>query len=226
MKFGHDLAKVIGVSDPEWAPFFIQYKRLKKYINVIDGGSSEPIARSAPEVAFFRALRHELHKSSRFYKAAERVLEIRRERIAEALRQLRAGPGMGEKALSACVAYYRDLLLLENYAIINYCGFSKILKKHDKRTGYDTRARFMRVCVAPQPFTHYPRLLELIKEAEDMYRELAKAASAPEPEPEVQRSFIPREESEFIDAILNLRSQAVRMRAAEARDQSDDDDDA
>lgn len=82
-----------------------------------------------------------------------------------------------EKALAACVAYYRDLLLLENYAIINYCGFSKILKKHDKRTGYETRARFMRICVSPQPFTHYPRLLELIKEAEDLYRELLMAAS-------------------------------------------------
>eukprot|EP00632_Arachnochrysis_sp_CCMP2950_P010767 CAMPEP_0185690650 /NCGR_PEP_ID=MMETSP1164-20130828/1265_1 /TAXON_ID=1104430 /ORGANISM="Chrysoreinhardia sp, Strain CCMP2950" /LENGTH=362 /DNA_ID=CAMNT_0028357243 /DNA_START=308 /DNA_END=1397 /DNA_ORIENTATION=- len=149
----------------------------------------ENIARSKPEVAFFRALRAELHKSSRFFKAAEQILEIRRERIAEALRQLQVAaeraPGTkstllddaGDKALAACVTYYRDLLLLENYAIINYCGFSKILKKHDKRTGYETRARFMRVCVAPQPFTHYPRLLEMIKEAEELYHALSKAAS-------------------------------------------------
>mmetsp|Transcript_4070 Transcript_4070/g.16386 ORF Transcript_4070/g.16386 Transcript_4070/m.16386 type:complete len:446 (-) Transcript_4070:378-1715(-) len=255
MKFGHDLAKVVSISDPEWAPFFIQYKLLKKYINVINCSTSidvpvksgnklygkttpsdgfenvavsriismdthhqsshfqarssirpsqlsvslgqstsmqaqlENIARSKPEVAFFRALRAELHKSSRFFKAAEQILEIRRERIAEALRQLQVAaeraPGTkstllddaGDKALAACVTYYRDLLLLENYAIINYCGFSKILKKHDKRTGYETRARFMRVCVAPQPFTHYPRLLEMIKEAEELYHALSKAAS-------------------------------------------------
>jgi hypothetical protein len=28
------------------------------------------------------------------------------------------------------------VLLLENFAIMNYCGFSKILKKHDKLTGW------------------------------------------------------------------------------------------
>lgn len=117
------------------------------------------------------------------------MLEIRRERIVEALHQLQRAAarapgtksplieGSDEKSLSACVAYYRDLLLLENYAIINYCGFSKILKKHDKRTGYETRVRFMRVCVASQSFAHYPRLLELMKEAEALYHELTEAAS-------------------------------------------------
>lgn len=117
------------------------------------------------------------------------MLEIRRGRIVEAWHELRRPVSRAlaarstllhesnEKALAACVAYYRDLLLLENYAIMNYCGFSKILKKHDKRTGHETRARFMRVCVTPQPFTHYPRLLEMIKEAEELYRELAKLST-------------------------------------------------
>ena len=31
--------------------------------------------------------------------------------------------------------FYTDLLLLENFAVMNYCGFGKILKKHDKVTG-------------------------------------------------------------------------------------------
>jgi hypothetical protein len=34
--------------------------------------------------------------------------------------------------LTACVKFYRDVLMMENFAIMNYCGFSKILKKHDK----------------------------------------------------------------------------------------------
>mmetsp|Transcript_545 Transcript_545/g.1446 ORF Transcript_545/g.1446 Transcript_545/m.1446 type:complete len:378 (-) Transcript_545:435-1568(-) len=226
MKFGHDLARVVSVSDPEWAPFFIQYKFLKKCINAIhnnvhrgcqqdsleelpDGvsasmseamgcgnsndrsipGQVATIAQSKSEVDFFRALRVELRKSGHFFKTTEQMLEIRRERISEALQQLRRAATrrpatkpafldeFDDNALSACVAYYRELLLLENYAIINYCGFSKILKKHDKRTGYDTRTRFMRVCVSRQPFTHYPRLLEMIKEAEELYRELAKTAA-------------------------------------------------
>eukprot|EP00952_Eustigmatos_sp_NYUAD-ZCMA_P007046 30035-Eustigmatos_ZCMA.PRE.1 len=35
----------------------------------------------------------------------------------------------------ACVQFYKDLLLLENFAIINYTGYSKAAKKHDKNTG-------------------------------------------------------------------------------------------
>ena len=339
------------MSDPEWAPYFIQYKLLKKYIKAIrdfqapnvaaaaaaavapdgdSGGGGEGrrgattedrvglenmaslgacdaapkagdgdaatsgapgqktnLSKSAPEVAFFRAVRVELHKSSQFFKSAEAVLEIRRERVSEALRQLRlaaqrgppgtaaAPPRLGlledadERALSACVTYYRDLLLLENYAIINYCGFSKILKKHDKQTGFVTRAQFMRICVAPQPFTHYPRLLEMIKEAEELYRDIDAAArdvrisrqladqsgatastpngeggsagapsadeAAEAPAPPLSREAsssslrdalattptastprgMRRDESDFIDAILEMRSEASKIRAAE-----------
>ena len=33
--------------------------------------------------------------------------------------------------------------MLENYAVLNFCGLSKILKKHDKSTGFVTREKFM-----------------------------------------------------------------------------------
>ncbi len=39
------------------------------------------------------------------------------------------------RLLTACVNFYRDMLVVENFAILNYDGFSKILKKHDKLTG-------------------------------------------------------------------------------------------
>ena len=198
MKFGHDMHRVVRVSDAEWAPYFMQYKLLKKCIKQIRAEPSSPpvppraadeeagekatMAKSAPEVAFFRALRFELQKSAQFFRQAELVLEVRRERVREALRQLQDEDRLGlledapDRALRACVTYYRDLLLLENYAIMNYCGFSKILKKHDKQTGFTTRTQFMRVCVAPQPFTRYPRLMEMIREAEDLYRDIAAAS--------------------------------------------------
>lgn len=36
-------------------------------------------------------------------------------------------------ALSLALSrFYRDALMLENFAIMNFAGFSKILKKHDK----------------------------------------------------------------------------------------------
>lgn len=37
--------------------------------------------------------------------------------------------------MSGIVQFYTLLLQLENYAVINVCGFGKILKKHDKLTG-------------------------------------------------------------------------------------------
>ena len=43
-----------------------------------------------------------------------------------------------------------DLLMLENYAVLNYCGLSKILKKHDKCTGFVTREKFMMNMVVRQ----------------------------------------------------------------------------
>ena len=154
-------SQVVNVSDPEWAPYFIQYKTLKQHIKAIRaetdatgsqdgspcrsaGGDSSPagspapagrarattedragledtqrktMSESAPEVAFFRALRAELQKSSKFFTSAERVLEIRRERVREALRMLKRAaepcgalckPGLLEdddaRALAACVA--------------------------------------------------------------------------------------------------------------------------
>lgn len=65
---------------------------------------------------------------------------VRQERLKEGWRQLLLPNIIVEgnptkRLMAACVKLYKDLLLLENFAIMNYCGFSKILKKHDKLTG-------------------------------------------------------------------------------------------
>ena len=46
----------------------------------------------------------------------------------------------------------RDLLLLETYCIMALTSFSKILKKHDKVTGYNTKHSFMTKIVIPSNF--------------------------------------------------------------------------
>jgi SPX domain protein involved in polyphosphate accumulation len=55
---------------------------------------------------------------------------------------------------------------------MNYCGFSKILKKHDKLTGLSTRNAFMRNVVEVQNFTHYPNVLELLKQTEKLFNDI------------------------------------------------------
>lgn len=68
---------------------------------------------------------------------------------------------------------YRDLLLLETFAIMTYVGFSKILKKHDKVTGLRTCKAFMERIVNKASFTHYPRLMSMITKCESIYEEIS-----------------------------------------------------
>jgi hypothetical protein len=69
---------------------------------------------------------------------------------------------------------YKDLLLLELYAIMTYCSFSKILKKHDKVTGYKTRIAFMANVVNKANFIHYPEVLAMISRSEKLFEEVSQ----------------------------------------------------
>lgn len=187
MKFGKSLFQVIELSDPEWGPYWINYKFLKKKIHEIvleqeenllkqqqqqqeqnnnnnqnsNGSSSntppipsptttlthdgkqlkQQLAQSNAEVEFFKLLKKELKKTSDFFHTSEILCKIRKERLWGGLEMLKNQNSSFDdtnawtRLMASCVRFYKDVLLLENYAIMNYCGFSKILKKHDKRTG-------------------------------------------------------------------------------------------
>jgi SPX domain protein involved in polyphosphate accumulation len=134
----------------------LNYKFLKKKINDIVGkgegktreipvkqdGNPKNLATSASEVDFFKILQFELKKASKFFSSSEEIYKIRYKRLTESYEMLRKNESVcrfGLEAwtqlLNSCAKFYRDVLLLENFAIMNYCGFSKILKKHDKLTG-------------------------------------------------------------------------------------------
>ena len=102
------------------------------------------ISKSTVEVEFFRLIRKELKKVSDFFAAAEQLCRIRKDRITAGFAILKELENVCDtidnkdawrRLLASCVRFYKDVLLLENFAIMNYCGFSKILKKHDKLTG-------------------------------------------------------------------------------------------
>ena len=85
-------------------------------------------------------LRKELKKSTEFFRKAEIEYQIRWDRIWDSYlilkeNTLQYDSNAWARLLNACVKFYKDVLLLENFAIMSYCGFSKILKKHDKLTG-------------------------------------------------------------------------------------------
>jgi SPX domain protein involved in polyphosphate accumulation len=156
MKFGKNLFRVAELSDPEWGPFWMNYKFLKKKINDIvleQGGkrqdltdtskSTSQLEESQSEIEFFKVLKFETKKTSSYFTTLEQLYQIRHARMIDSYQLIRDNEkqeGRFDRScctrlLSACVKFYKDVLLLENFAIMNYCGFSKILKKHDKLTG-------------------------------------------------------------------------------------------
>lgn len=254
MKFCKNLQRVVDISDPEWAPYWTNYKMLKKLIkelpslvpNTDDGkiahtndghdkirpnsNIQEPISnvtahtslsdaqkitdktgektfqekntktaisetsavvshnqqphdaqsmgKSPGEVAFFKLLHSEFKKASHFFDRATEEFTIREERVREGMDIMRKPNSImvNEKwGLMAKSIYrlYKDLLLLETFAIMTYCSFSKILKKHDKVTGYETKNAFMANIVNKANFTHYPKVLSMITRCEKFYEEVS-----------------------------------------------------
>jgi SPX domain protein involved in polyphosphate accumulation len=163
----------------------MNYKLLKRKIHDIvesrvgvDIGiiSTSPavLAKDPYEVDFFKAVRHEVKKASEFFGSNETLFHIRHTRIQEGFKRLSDADKMYDqiswsRLLAACVQFYKDVLLLENFAIMNYCGFSKILKKHDKMTGFVTRAAFMKNVMSKQNFASYPYISELLVQAEKLF---------------------------------------------------------
>lgn len=136
------------------------------------------IGKSPGEVAFFKLLHAEFNKAEHFFEKAQQEFVIREERVREGMNIMKQPNSImvNEKwSLLAKSLYrlYKDLLLLETFAIMTYCSFSKILKKHDKVTGYQTRNAFMANVVNNANFTNYPIVLEMISRCERLYEEVS-----------------------------------------------------
>ena len=154
MSFEDNLANVVAVSDLSWAPFWMDYKHLMtliKEIMLFDQQESQTTMRfltdmtkSPVEVNFFRALRYELQKTERFFHFQESLCLKRKVSLECEFNVLKvrhsyaADDCMINMILVTCVQFFKDVLLLENFAILNYCAFCNILAKHDKVTRYLT----------------------------------------------------------------------------------------
>ncbi|KAL4095908.1 hypothetical protein PRIC1_009275 [Phytophthora ramorum] len=183
MKFGKGLLQEILQSNPEWAPFWLNYKILKKRIKAVTraahhAANQRDISESELEVAFFRDLQVELKKISLFYAAEEKRCSFRYHQLRSVLKTLKKREQIeafeAQRLMFAFVHFYRECIRLENFAVINYQGFSKILKKHDKMTGYNTRSKYMRRKVNLSSFSSYPTLLQILASTEDMFHEVER----------------------------------------------------
>lgn len=131
------------------------------------------IRKNQNEVIFFKHLHAEFNKVSSFFEKAKKELKIRFDRVkagSEILSHSDSKTVLDKWTTIGRSIYklHSSLSLLETYAIMNYCAFSKILKKHDKKTGYSTKMAFMRNVVNKSNFAAYPDVLSMIRECETL----------------------------------------------------------
>uniref|UniRef100_A0A6V2DDP1 SPX domain-containing protein n=1 Tax=Ditylum brightwellii TaxID=49249 RepID=A0A6V2DDP1_9STRA len=184
----------------------------------------EHMGKSPGEIAFFKLLHAELKKAIYFFDRAQQEFMIREERVREGMAIMKKPNSImvGEKwSLLGKSIYrlYKDLLLLETFAIMTYCSFSKILKKHDKVTGYNTRNAFMARVVNKANFANYPVVLEMINRCQAWYEEVSDHLVSE------GKEILYEDERLFINMIQKLNSQVIDTANAEgALDLSDMED--
>jgi SPX domain protein involved in polyphosphate accumulation/uncharacterized membrane protein YidH (DUF202 family) len=147
MKFGKYL---VENQRPDWSEQYVDYKALKDLIKKaaeetrkLDPSLSfsprttsltvqrRAAQRDSAEETFFKQLEAEVHKINRFTQAQTAALERRLARLqekADTAETQREKDALQEEAK----AIGDEFLQLEKYVNLNYMGFHKILKKHDK----------------------------------------------------------------------------------------------
>ncbi|KAK9478403.1 hypothetical protein V1514DRAFT_74499 [Lipomyces japonicus] len=175
MKFGKYLAKR-QLDLPEYSNYFINYKALKKLIKSLGhdpnnkNASKEDIEATlqAHKVTFFFRLERELEKVNAFYLQKEADLKLRLASLLEKKKIAKSKLGTVVKTSATFIALYegffrfrRDLDKLEQFIELNATGFSKVLKKWDKRSKSQTKELYLSTAVEVQPVFHREEIAEL-----------------------------------------------------------------
>jgi hypothetical protein len=182
-----------------------------------DPSPKEDMIKSPAEIAFFKFLHAEMKKADHFFVKAQDEIAIREERVRDGLDIIQRSMSVMVESKWSCAAkslfrLYKDLLLLETFAIMSYCSFSKILKKHDKVTGNATRAAFMAKVVNHASFTVYPALLAMIRRCEALYDQVSKKLTVE------GKEKLCEAEREFISTIFQLKGQYLDTAEKEGAD--------
>ncbi|KAE8682755.1 SPX domain-containing protein 1 [Hibiscus syriacus] len=191
MKFGKSLSNQIEDTLPEWRDKFLSYKELKKKVKLIERNSNEsPNKRrrldensgdvvdaidnsgdgdvmSREETHFLKLLEDELEKFNTFFVEKEEEYIIRLKELQDNVAKANDSTEKMIKIWKEIVDFHGEMVLLENYSVLNYTGLVKILKKYDKRTGALIRLPFIQR-VLQQPFYTTDLLYKLVKECETM----------------------------------------------------------
>ncbi len=139
----------------------------------------------AESMGFFNLLERELDKINKFYLKTEKECAVRHTKLVKQIQiyhynfkkknilsKLGRHSTSKQMIMLGFQEHYRALVLLQNYRVLNYTGFSKIMKKYIKCSGNDPELRneVLRL-IEDEPFYSSPMLTTLIEQAEDLTTE-------------------------------------------------------
>lgn len=164
MKFGKYLA-ARQLELPEYSSYFINYKQLKKLINALTQGGTTTL--QDKKGSFFFRLERELEKVNEFYLEKESELRFRFDLLI-AKKNKSIKENLIFKNSITFISLYdgfkkfsKDLDRLEQFVELNETGFTKVLKKWDKRSKSSTKELYLTTTVNVQPIFHRNQIVEL-----------------------------------------------------------------
>lgn len=178
MKFGKYLA-ARQLEFPEYAGYFINYKALKKLIKALTRDTSTPL--QDRKGSFFFRLERELEKVNDFYLKKESELKFRLDILVQKKEQFCRGK-VNKNDVNFISLYdgfkkfSKDLDRLEQFVELNETGFTKVLKKWDKRSKSTTKELYLTTAVNVQPVFHRSEIIELSDVAANNLMELESLA--------------------------------------------------
>jgi len=180
MKFAEHLGAHIT---PEWRKQYIQYEEMKAmlYAAVEQAPSEEVVEEEVSQryfarfdEKFFTFCEKELTKINTFYaeklaEATRKFATLKSEMDGSEFDNLTKKKVHRRKVMDLKLAFsefYLSLILLQNYQNLNFTGFRKILKKHDKLLRNDAGARWREEYVESSHFHTNKDIDKLIAETE------------------------------------------------------------
>lgn len=178
MKFGKYLA-LRQLELPEYLGYFIDYKALKKLIKQlaagpIGGTPAGDTQRTLKEnkAQFFFRVERELDKVNLFYLEKQADLAVNIDLLVLKKHELLLKEYQLTTPLRNLISYlnvyqnfkkiHQDLLRLQQFIELNETGFSKVVKKWDKRLKMHTKELFIQTAVLVQPVFHKNEINELL----------------------------------------------------------------
>ncbi|KAF9979790.1 vacuolar transporter chaperone, partial [Modicella reniformis] len=171
MKFG---AQLKNQRAPHWKYHYVDYDGLKTLIKT---KSDEREFTEKDEAEFVKLLDAELERVASFQTLKLGEIQRRTEHCEHTIQQsqLPSGKSSERLTLSSFVEteseinkVTQDLQDLARFQRLNYTAFLKIIKKHDKYTGYTLRAHFMNQQLNNHPF-HKENFATLVSRLSSLY---------------------------------------------------------